>query len=103
MEDSGARSDGDSARGEKAPGKECREGGGNSREGRDTAAKLGEGSSLGGSRETERLVEALVLRVGSGSDVGWLDTVFLANRPDESLGGCFGIKVVTKGDRKVGV
>jgi hypothetical protein len=81
---------------------ECRVDGGVSRWGRDTAAKLGEGSSMGGSRETERLVDALVLRVGSGLDAGWLDTVFLANRPDESLGGCFGMREVTNGDRKVG-
>lgn len=44
---------GESASGEKAPGIECRTGGGNMRGERDTAAGTGEGLSMGGSRDSD--------------------------------------------------
>ena len=61
-------SDGDSVSGEKAPGMECRTGGGNTRGELDTAAE--EGLSMGRSRDVELLVEASGSRMRSGVDTG---------------------------------
>lgn len=76
-------------------------GDGNTREDWETAARMGDGLSLGVSGGVERLVEASGSRVDSRLDVDCLDDDFLMNLPDESLG-CFGIREVTRGDRKVG-
>jgi hypothetical protein len=81
---------------------ECRVGVGNTKEERETAVMTGDGLSLGVSEGVARLVEASGSRVGSRLDTDCSADGFLTNCPDESLGGCFGMWKVTKGDRKVG-
>ena len=88
-------------RGEKDPGIECQVGDGNTREDRETAARMGDGLSLGVLGGVEQLVEASGLQVDSRLDVDCLDDDFLLNLLDESLG-CFVIQEVTRGDQKVG-
>ena len=92
----------DSISGEKDPGIEWRIGLGNTRGECGVEAGLeGECSKL-----ESRSVDPLGVGSGSRIEVSrWegvrLDVVFLIKRPAASLGGCFGMRQVTQGDRKV--